>query len=953
VGTSADDFQELDLLSVLMHHSPDIIFFKRADGRYIRTNFADAALLGFDDPAQVVGKTDFDLFPPQSACTIRENDLRVMSSRSPMVEPDVSFIAADGSTHWLSTTKVPIVNQAGQVTGIFGISRDITARKLAEETNLRAEQRYRELFDGAPVMYVVTEECDGVPVVAGCNALFLHSVGYAREHVVGHPFLDFLAPASRIEFPVFFARAMNGEPTEVERQLLTRDGRIVDVLVRARPRESADGSVRGTHAVMVDVTEQRRAEAALRKSEELLQMALAATATAAWSLDTSARHLDGTNVEALFGRPPGTFDGRIETSWQSVHTDDLPRLRAIDAGSSNGGGDYDVEYRVIWPDGSLHWLAERARVVERNNNGNPWRYLGVTMDVTERKSVEEALRASEEQFRLLFAANPHPMWVYDRETLRFLEVNGAAIAHYGYTRDEFLAMTIEEIRPSDDLARLRANLARERPELEASSGWRHLTRDGRILDVEITSHAITFRGRQAVLVVAQDVTARLVLERQLAHQAFHDPLTGLPNRLLFRDRLEHALARRAEHAGSIAVLFLDLDEFKVVNDTLGHEAGDRLLVAVADRLRRCLREHDTLARLGGDEFTVLLEDLPDPKMAGVLAERVTEILRTPFHLDDREIVVTASVGIAVPTIGAHADEVLRLADVAMYEAKHRGRDRVAVFDVGMDARAWRRLGLEADLRRALAGEQLRVHYQPLVALAGSRISGVEALVRWEHPNGGLVQPGEFIPLAEETGLIVPLGRWVLVESCRQVAAWQREFPTDPPLDLSVNLSARQFQHPALIDDVARALAESGLPATSLTLEVTETTALEDVAGAMAALQTLKELGVRLAIDDFGAGYAGLGYLRRCPVDRLKIDRSYVAGLGFNQADMAMVRAVVEFASVLGIEVTAEGIETAAQLATVRSLGCHQGQGFYFSRPIPAEAMTGLLTGAMKELVASR
>ncbi len=430
----------------------------------------------------------------------------------------------------------------------------------------------------------------------------------------------------------------------------------------------------------------------------------------------------------------------------------------------------------------------------------------------------------------------------------------------------------------------------------------------------------------------------------LAHQAFHDPLTGLPNRLLFRDGLEHALTRRAEHRGAITVLFLDLDEFKVVNDTLGHEAGDRLLVAVAERLRRCLREGGTLARLGGDEFTILLEDLPNPKTAGMLAERVAEALRAPFRLDNREVVVTASIGIAVPTTGAHAEEVLRLADVAMYEAKHRGKDRVAVFDVGMDARTWQRLGMEADLRRALTGDQLRLHFQPLVALDGGRISGEESLVRWEHPVGGLVQPGEFIPLAEETGLIVSLGRWVLVESCRQVAAWQQAFPTEPPLGLAVNLSARQFQHPALVADVAKALAESGLPASSLTLEVTETTALKDVTGAISALQALKELGVRLAIDDFGAGYAGLGYLRRCPVDRLKNDRSYVAGLGFNQADMAMVRAVVEFARVLGIEVTAEGIETAAQLAAVRALGCHQGQGFYFSRPVPAGAMTDLLAG---------
>ncbi len=432
---------------------------------------------------------------------------------------------------------------------------------------------------------------------------------------------------------------------------------------------------------------------------------------------------------------------------------------------------------------------------------------------------------------------------------------------------------------------------------------------------------------------------RQVAEARLAHQTLHDPLTDLPNRTLFRTRLAQALARH-----SVAVLFLDLDRLKVINDSLGHAAGDRVLVAVARRLRAVLRPGDTAARFGGDEFTILLEGPAGARDATATAERLAAEIRAPIALDGRDLVVTASVGIAPGGVGANPDELLRHADIALYRAKLAGGAARVVFDPGMTAPATQRLILELDLRRALEREEFVVHYQPQVAPATGRIAGLEALVRWQHPRRGLVLPTEFIPLAEETGLILPLGEWVLATACRQAARWRERCPDDPPPLLSVNLSARQFQHPDLPRAVARILRESGLAPCGLALELTESLLMEDVDATIATLRALQALGVRLAIDDFGTGYSSLRYLQRFPVDTLKIDRLFVARLGRGPRDLGIVEAVTRLGHTLDLRVVAEGVESAAQLCQLRALGCDLVQGEYFAPPLPAAAAEALLCG---------
>ncbi len=427
------------------------------------------------------------------------------------------------------------------------------------------------------------------------------------------------------------------------------------------------------------------------------------------------------------------------------------------------------------------------------------------------------------------------------------------------------------------------------------------------------------------------------LNNQLTHQAFHDPLTNLANRARLTDRVEHALDRAARLNQNVVVLFVDLDNFKAVNDSLGHAAGDQLLISVTERLRTCLRAVDTAARLAGDEFAVLLEEVEEPGDAIHVAERILQTLQVPFGLSDKEVFVNASIGIAFSHPGrTNADELLRNADVAMYAAKEAGKGRYEVFEARLHAAVLSRLALEADLRSAVERNELVVHYQPTV-----RLDNGELLVRWNHPTRGMVPPSEFIASAETSGLIVPIGRWVLGEACQQLRQWQLAHP-GRDLSVSVNLSARQLQEPTLVDEVADVLAWAGIAPCSLVLEITESVLVQDADLTVQRLRALKALGIRLAIDDFGTGYSSLSYLRRFPVDILKIDRSFVSGVGDGSQDSVLTEAIVMLARTLQLKVVAEGIEQPAQLAFLRELGCDLGEGYYFARPLPVDQMQGYM-----------
>lgn len=445
-----------------------------------------------------------------------------------------------------------------------------------------------------------------------------------------------------------------------------------------------------------------------------------------------------------------------------------------------------------------------------------------------------------------------------------------------------------------------------------------------------------------VIGVLRDHSEHGRVRRSLDHERHHDQLTGLPNRRVLAERIDEALARRA--AGSqVAVLFFDLDRFRLVNEGLGHEWGDTLLAMSARRVEASLRAGDMLARFGGDQFAIVCRDVSGLDHALTIATRVLAAVRDPFTLPQGDVFLTASVGLVVTEgTDARPEQLLRDANVAMSHAKKLGRDRVAVFDAEMRARAAERLDIEKQLRGALAREEFRVFYQPFVQFSGSEVIGFEALLRWQHPQHGLLGPNEFIPIAEETGLIVDIGAWVLHEVCHQAAVWAADTSDAPPLHFSVNLSARQLAHPDLVTTVAEAIAVSGIDPSTLSLEITESVLMDDPELAVAILHALRALGVRLSIDDFGKGHSSLGYLKSLPVDCVKIDRTFIGGLDCDPDDSAIVSAVVGLGHALGLTVTAEGVETPEQLDRLRSLGCDIGQGFYFARPQPSEVSAALV-----------
>jgi diguanylate cyclase (GGDEF)-like protein/PAS domain S-box-containing protein len=546
------------------------------------------------------------------------------------------------------------------------------------------------------------------------------------------------------------------------------------------------------------------------------------------------------------------------------------------------------------------------------------------------------LKRREQSFRLLFENNPMPMWVFDAVTRRFLGVNDAAVSHYGYSREQFLDMAISDIWPRDELEAHSDALGRIGDVYE-SRCWRHVKADGSEIDVLSFGRRVVFGERDAFLVAILDVTERRRAEERIAHMAHHDALTNLPNRVLFHDRLTGTLARKHAAGQAPAVMCVDLDLFKNVNDSFGHPIGDLLLQRVAHRFAQWLRGTDLVARVGGDEFAVILDSVAGPAEAGQLAVQLIDALSAPYEIDGIEIVIGASVGIALsPGDGKTADELIRNADMALYRAKAEQRGTHRFFEVEMDRQAQHRRALEFDLRRAFASGEFELHYQPLIDVAQDRITAFEALLRWRHPLKGMVSPAEFVPVAEDIGLIVQLGEWALRKACAEAAKW----PGD--IRIAVNLSPVQFRSRGLVQAVIAALAHSQLAPQRLELEITESVLLAETDSNLATLHQLRALGVRISMDDFGTGYSSLSYLRAFPFDKIKIDRSFVRDIADRPDCVAIVRAISGLGRSLGITTTAEGVETAEQLERLRIEGCTEVQGFLFSAARPAAELSAML-----------
>jgi diguanylate cyclase (GGDEF)-like protein/PAS domain S-box-containing protein len=642
---------------------------------------------------------------------------------------------------------------------------------------------------------------------------------------------------------------------------------------------------------------------------------------------------------SIVGRDPATCPATYKSWLECVHEDDRDRVHGVVREAFDERTSYSFQNRLVRGDGMVRTVECHGRVIE-DADGRVVQVVGTCQDVT-------AFQLAENRFRALLESAPDAIVISDEDGQVVL-VNSQTERMFGYSRSELIGAPVEWLVPAWFAARPNGDgdpLADPpRPAMRSGIDLFARRKDGSEFPVEISLGLLETEQGRLISASVRDVTERRLAADALAHQATHDPLTGLPNRTLFLDRLDHALARARRSRGKLGVLFLDMDDFKLVNDTQGHEAGDLLLVALTPRLSAALRPGDTVARFGGDEFVVLCEDLVVDAAALSIAQRIGDACSRPIKIGDHEHTVTVSTGVVIVDGGASTpSNVLRDADAAMYRAKAQGKGRIELFDEGMRAQLIERMAIESSLRRALENGELRLFYQPVYSLERNQIVGVEALLRWQHPMRGLLEPADFISIAEDSGLIVPIGEWVLEQACRQAASWRDRANGAEPLHVSVNLSPRQVTRSNVVAAVQRVLRNTGLEPELLDLEITEHTLIEEGEASALALRELKDVGVRLVLDDFGTGYSSLSYLKRYTIDALKIDRSFVDGLGSaDSGDGAIVNAVVSMARELDVGVTAEGVETAAQLAQLRENGCPFAQGYLFSRPAPPEELDAML-----------
>jgi diguanylate cyclase (GGDEF)-like protein/PAS domain S-box-containing protein len=801
-----------------------------------------------------------------------------------------------------------------------------------------SEERYRALTQNSSDLVTVIETTG---IVRYQSAAIVKMLGYSQVELLGKNAFDYVHPDDLQRVRIAYDEGLKdpGLQPSAEYRFRHKDGSwrwLESIGTNLIQIPGVGGYVVNSR----DITRRKETEDRLREAEKRYRMLVEQIPAITYIQEIrrpSETVYVSPQVMDILGYTPEECTSTPHLWIRTLHPDDREAVLAEDLRTNETEEPFVMEYRRFARDGHLVWIRDEATLV-RDEVGEPLYWLGVQIDITERKQAETRLGAAEQRFRTLVDQIPAVTYidpVDDPETSLYTSPQIEKML--GYTPEEWREGKLwpKRLHPDDRERILAADERFEAGEEEPfSEEYRLLAKDGSV--VWVREEAVLLRDETGEPLYWQgvfyDLTERKALEERLQHRAFHDYLTDLPNRQLFVDRLRKALDRtRRKRSRKVAVLFMDLDEFKIINDSLGHEAGDALLTLVARRLKGCLRPEDSLARFGGDEFVVLIEDIEGPEVAVRVAERITEELERPFFLEARELFAPSSIGIGLGDAGTKTPEALLMdADTAMYRAKEEG-GTFKVFDPAMYEQAKGRLDLESDLRRTLEAphERLPVFYQPMVSMPNGTIVGMEALLRWAHPEKGLLVPRGFIPMAEETGLIVPMGRWVLNEACRRAKEWQERYPNNAKLTMAVNISARQLRYPELVGEVEDALRKVALDPGSLTLEITESVLVEDEGSSAGTLQRLKELGVRLAIDDFGVGYSSLSYLRYLPVDQLKLDRVLVGNLDTDEKNLAIVRAAVDLGHALGIEVVAEGVETHEEFEKLSKLGCDVGQGGYW------------------------
>ncbi|MBI5522213.1 MAG: EAL domain-containing protein [Desulfarculus sp.] len=820
---------------------------------------------------------------------------------------------------------------------LLAVVRDVTARCRTEESLRVSEERFRNLSENAPdIIYTLGQ--DGAFTYV--NPAWRRILGHAPGEVLGHFFVDFVLPAERPYFREAFRRIRDQhEILQTTRCLLHKDGGQRLFSMSGSPNLDARGQVTGMVGMLKDVTKRAAAEQALRKSQASLARAQKMAHLGNWEMDLATNQMTcSEEVFCIYGIGGPQAPVSLRSFMLSVHPADREMVRRHLDMVPGMQGPLGLEHRIVRPDGQTRVVYQLAELV-RDDKGQPKALVGAVQDITERKRSEEHMNL----LARVFENTVEGILVTDGQGVIRM-INRAFTTITGFCPEEAIGQTprlLSSHRQGPEFYQAMWQDLKEQGHWQGEIWNRR--KNGEAFPEWLTITAIKDpQGEVSHYVgVFHDITEIKRSEEQISFQAYHDALTGLPNRLLFNDRLGMALAHAQRQNEGLAVLFLDLDNFKNINDSLGHAMGDQLLQAVARRLVRWVRDEDTVARLGGDEFIMLLPGANTPDYAVQVASRVLETMAEPLRVRGQEFYLTASIGITLyPHDGADAETLVAGADTAMYRAKADGRNNYKLFTPAMNQQVVRRMDLERSLRRALRQGEFVMHYQPKVELASGEVVGVEALIRWQRPGVGLVQPAEFIPVAEETGLIVPIGEWVLFTACRCAQNWRQQGFSH--LRVAVNISPRQFRQRNLVQMVGRALAESGLPPQCLELEVTESVVMHSVEEAIATLSQLHGLGVQLFMDDFGRGYSSLYHLKRFPMHALKIDRSFVSDIATNPGDASIVDTIISMSRSLNLKVVAEGVETQEQLNFLKGLRCDQMQGFLFSKPLPAEELQALL-----------
>ncbi len=928
---------DVELIREAFDRTPVGLVVIGPDGVVRVANRALAEMMG--RPRHAIEGQAFQAFVPPADVAHEEQQLdAIRAGGDPAPSFDARMVRADGSELPVRASSSVVRDGAGQVRFIVSTVVDLTEQREQDRALRTMNGFLSAIVENAPVA-IYTTDLDGI--VNFWNPAAERTFGFTAAQAVGRN-APFIPESKKAEAVALRMRVLGGEVLhglELERQ--RSDGSLINIHGAAAPLRDEVDRVTGLLVACVDVTEARCATAELETHLHFTRALLDAIPNPVYFKDREGRYLAYNRAwSEIFGRG-GNWLGKtgFDIFDEAVAREHQERDKPLIERPSS------TTYESLVPDEdgvARQMLFNKVSFVDQR--GDVAGVISVITDVTRYKQTESALEASEARFRVLTESTIDLISVIDGDgTISYQ--SGALRNLLGFDPADTVGMSVFDLVHRDDAEHVRAAFRRmlETRQLTEPVEFRLRHRDGSWRTFEsLGTNCVTNPHIHGIVWNSRDVTDRKVIQQRIQHLAYHDNLTGLPNRGLLQDRLARSIAR-AERAGrKVAVLFIDLDNFKNINDTLGHDVGDELLRQVSRRLSECVRLEDTIARQGGDEFIVLLDNLEDGRNASIVAQKVLAALRQPLTLGGTEQHVSGSVGIAVyPEDGRDAQTLMKNADTAMFHGKSLGKNTYQYFTAQMNIAVKRRMTLESALRRAVIQKNFVLHYQPMINLETGEIIAVEALVRWKTEDSGTVMPGDFIPLAEETGLINEIGEWVLREGCRQAREWQ-DMGLSKTRRMAINLSARQFGDKGFLDMVNRVLADTGLAPQCLELEITESQVMRQTEGLIQLLTRLSEMGVQLAIDDFGTGYSSLSYLKRLPIQKLKIDQSFVRDITVDPNDTAIVVAIINMAKSLDLETIAEGVETAGQLALLKSKGCQVGQGFFFSTPLPATELYPLL-----------